>query len=51
MNQELRILIKKLIGGEITDIEFLDLFNGNIEITSYFDKLLEATCREKIKMT
>ncbi|MFC8687123.1 hypothetical protein [Brevibacillus porteri] len=47
MNQELRIRIKKLIGGEITDLEFLDFFKGNIEITSYFDKLLEVICREK----
>ncbi|MDC0762142.1 hypothetical protein POF51_15660 [Brevibacillus sp. AG] len=49
MNQELRILIKKLIGGEITGLEFLDLFMGNIELTSYFDKLLEVICREKNK--
>ncbi|NTU21997.1 HEAT repeat domain-containing protein [Brevibacillus sp. HB1.2] len=49
MNQELRILIKKLIGGEITDLEFLDLVKGNIEITSYFDKLLEVICIEKNK--
>ncbi|MBH0331107.1 hypothetical protein ABH14_15065 [Brevibacillus brevis] len=49
MNQELRIRIKKLIGGEITDLEFLDLFKENIEITSYFDKLLEVICTEKNK--
>jgi len=49
MNQELRLLIKKLIGGEITDPEFLDLFNGNVDNNRYFDNLLEVICGEKNK--
>lgn len=49
MNQELRLIIEKFICGEITDIEFLDLFNEDMDMDDHFDRLLKVIYREKNK--